>query len=133
MLTIMTSTYNVLEACRKVGIKNIVLASSETLIGIPFDPHPPASLPITEEHERRPESAYSLSKLMGETMAEQYTRWDPELKIVSLRFSNVMLPHEYAAFESWQKDPKARYWNCWGYIGTYARIVLEVKLTIDPF
>ena len=107
------STYNVLEACRKLKIKNVVLASSETLIGIPFDPHQPASLPVTEEHERRPESAYSLSKLMGETMAEQYTRWDPELKIVSLRFSNVMLPAEYATFEGWQHDPKLRYWNCW--------------------
>lgn len=30
------STYNVLEAARKVGIKNMVLASSETLIGIPL-------------------------------------------------------------------------------------------------
>ncbi|GAB7340267.1 hypothetical protein MBLNU457_6729t1 [Dothideomycetes sp. NU457] len=110
------STYNVLEACRKLKIKNVVLASSETLIGIPFDPHMPDYLPMTEEHERRPESAYSLSKLMGETMAEQYTRWDPELKIISLRFSNVMLPQEYATFDAWQDDPKARYWNCWGYI-----------------
>lgn len=110
------STYNVLEACRKLKIKNVVLASSETLIGIPFDPHGPGSLPITEEHERKPESAYSLSKLMGETMAEQYARWDPETKIISLRFSNVMLPSEYANFESWQDDPMKRYWNCWGYI-----------------
>lgn len=110
------STYNVLEACRKLKIKNIVLASSETLIGIPFDPHMPESLPITEEHERKPESAYSLSKLVGETLAEQYARWDPEVKIISLRFSNVMLPQEYASFEGWQNDPKARYWNCWGYI-----------------
>lgn len=110
------STYNVLEACRKLRIKNVVLASSETLIGIPFDPHMPSSLPITEEEERKPESAYSLSKLVGETIAEQYTRWDPELKIISLRFSNVMLPEEYKTFESWQDDPKARYWNCWGYI-----------------
>lgn len=110
------STYNVLEACRKLKIKNIVLASSETLIGIPFDPHMPDSLPITEEHERRPESAYSLSKLVGETMAEQYARWDPEVKIISLRFSNVMLPEEYKTFEAWQDDPQKRYWNCWGYI-----------------
>lgn len=49
-------------------------------------------------------------------MAEQYTRWDPELKIISLRFSNVMLESEYANFESWQEDPKLRFWNCWGYI-----------------
>jgi len=110
------STFNILEACRKLKIKNICLASSETLIGIPFDPHMPEYIPINENNERRPESAYSLSKLMGETMAEQYARWDPEVKIISLRFSNVMLPHEYAAFESWQEDPKARYWNLWGYI-----------------
>jgi nucleoside-diphosphate-sugar epimerase len=107
------SSYNVLEACRKLGIKNVVMASSETLIGIPFDPHPPEFLPITEENERRPESAYSLSKLVGETMAEQYVRWDPTLKIISLRFSNVMIEAsgEYESFESWQDDPKARYWN----------------------
>lgn len=110
------STYNVLEASRKLGIKNVVLASSETLIGIPFDPHQPDYLPIDEQTPRRPESAYSLSKLVGETIAEEYTRWDPKAKIVSLRFSNVMLPQEYANFESWQDDPKLRYWNAWGYI-----------------
>ncbi len=113
------STYNVLEACRKLGIKNVVLASSETLIGIPLAEdgvHDPSSLPITEEHERRPESAYSLSKLVGEVLADQYTQWDPEAKIVSLRFSNVMLPTDYAQFESWQSDPLKRSWNAWGYI-----------------
>jgi len=110
------STYNVLEACRKLRITNVVLASSETLIGIPFDPHGPETLPITEEHERKPESAYSLSKLMGETLADQFARWDPTTKIISLRFSNVMLPQEYESFKTWQDDPMARYWNCWGYI-----------------
>lgn len=110
------STYNVLEAARKLRIKNIVLASSETLIGIPLNPHPPSAIPVTEDELRRPESAYSLSKLVGEVISDQYVRWDPELKIISLRFSNVMLPQEYATFESWQNDPKLRFWNCWGYI-----------------
>jgi len=119
------STYNVLEACRKLGIKNVVLASSETLIGIPFDPHMPEFLPITEENARRPESAYSLSKLVGEVVAQEYCRWDPKAKIVSLRFSNVMLPQEYAKFEDWQEDPKARYWNAWGYIGESIHRLVE--------
>lgn len=114
------STYNVLEAARKLGIRNVVLASSETLIGIPLAEdghgHEPASLPVTEAHERRPESAYSLSKLVGEVLAEQYARWDPELKIVSLRFSNVMAPGDYADFEGWQDEPSKRSWNAWGYI-----------------
>lgn len=113
------STYNVLEAARKLGVKNMVLASSETLIGIPLAKdgcHDPTSLPITEETERRPESAYSLSKLVGEVLAEQYVRWDPALKVVSLRFSNVMAPADYADFEGWQDDPFKRSWNVWGYI-----------------
>ncbi|KAJ1021073.1 hypothetical protein NDA16_003859 [Ustilago loliicola] len=122
--TNVASTYNVLEACRKLGIGNIVMASSETLIGIPLD-IAPDSLPITEESPRRPESAYSLSKLVGETLAEEYVRWSKqthrkpaggEWKIVSMRFSNVMLEEEYAGFEDWQDDPRKRYWNCWGYI-----------------
>ena len=33
---------------------------------------------------------------MGEEMAEQFCRWDPELKIIGLRFSNVMEPGDYA-------------------------------------
>lgn len=110
------STYNVLEAARKLNITNLVLASSETLIGIPLTETPPPSLPITEETPRSPHSAYSLSKLMGEHLADQYARWCPESKYLSLRFSNVMLQEEYASFEGWQKDPKARSWNCWGYI-----------------
>ena len=68
------------------------------------------------EIERRPESAYSLSKLVGETIADQYCRWDPKLKIISLRFSNVMLTSEYKTFEGWQNDPQSRRFNHFGYI-----------------
>lgn len=110
-----SSTYNILEAARKLNIKNVVLASSETLIGIPLT-EPPTHLPITEESPRKPESAYSLSKLMGEHLADQYAVWCPDTKYISLRFSNVMLQEEYANFEGWQNDPKQRFWNCWGYI-----------------
>ncbi|KZP00288.1 NAD-dependent epimerase/dehydratase [Calocera viscosa TUFC12733] len=110
------STYNMLEASRKLGIKKVILASSETLIGLPFDPHQPASLPITEESERRPESSYSLSKLVGEVMADQFARWDPELSVFSLRFSNVISREDYVRFSTWQHDPFLRKWNAWGYI-----------------
>ena len=36
------------------------------------------------------QSAYSLSKLVGETIADQYVRWVPDMKILSYRFSNVI-------------------------------------------
>jgi nucleoside-diphosphate-sugar epimerase len=110
-----SSDYNVFEACRRLGIKNIVYASSETVLGLPFD-EPPPYVPVDEEYAPRPESAYSLGKVLAETMARQYCRWDPELKIVSLRFSNVMEPHDYERFASFQDDAKKRKWNLWGYI-----------------
>jgi nucleoside-diphosphate-sugar epimerase len=109
------STYNVFEGARRLGIKNVVWASSETLLGLPLDT-PPVAIPIDEEQAPRPESAYSLSKLMGEAMAREFCRWDPELKIACLRFSNVMDPEDYAAFPGYDADARVRKWNLWGYI-----------------
>ncbi|CAD6589878.1 MAG: hypothetical protein TREMPRED_005550 [Tremellales sp. Tagirdzhanova-0007] len=108
-------TYNILEACRVVGITNIAIASSETVFGHPLFPHVPTKLPITEEVER-PESAYSLGKLVGEKMAEQYCRWDPTAKVVNIRLSNVMSLPDYARFPSWQSNPWSRAWNGFCYI-----------------
>jgi nucleoside-diphosphate-sugar epimerase len=109
------STYNIFEAARRLGIKNIVWASSETVLGIPFD-QPPPYFPLDEEYAARPETGYSLSKYLGEVMAEQFCRWDLDLKIASLRFSNVMEPWEYASFPDFEKHPASRRWNMWGYI-----------------
>jgi nucleoside-diphosphate-sugar epimerase len=109
------STYNIFAAARHLGIRNIVSASSETVLGLPFDV-PPPYVPVDEEYPPRPESTYALSKTMGEEMARQFCRWDPETKIHSLRFSNVMLGSEYAAFPSFEKDPAGRKWNLWSYI-----------------
>nr|WP_314261423.1 NAD(P)-dependent oxidoreductase [uncultured Devosia sp.] len=109
------TTYNVFEACRLACIKNVVFASSETVLGLPFDTPPPYA-PVDEDYYPRPESAYSLGKLLDETMAAQFCRWDPELRIVALRFSNVMNPEDYAAFPKFDHDPRSRKWNLWGYI-----------------
>jgi len=109
------ASYNVFLAARQAGIRNVVFASSETVLGLPFD-NPPPYVPVDEEYYPRPESAYSLGKLLDETMARQFARWDPELKIVGLRFSNVMDPEDYKAFPSFDADPKLRKWNLWGYI-----------------
>ena len=109
------STWNVFEACRMRGIDNVVWASSETVLGLPFD-EPPPYVPVDEEYAPRPETTYSLTKRLGESMAEQFCRWNPKMKIIGLRLSNVMEPHDYAQFATWQEDPTIRKWNLWGYI-----------------
>ncbi|ORY34743.1 hypothetical protein BCR39DRAFT_514314 [Naematelia encephala] len=126
-------TYNILEASRVTGVKHVALASSETVFGLPLYPHSPTKLPVTEEVER-PESSYSLAKLMGEKMSEQYCRWDPKTKIINIRLSNVMSPDDYARFESWQDDPWERAWNGFCYIDARDcaqafRLAIESSLT----
>lgn len=111
----MLSTYYVFEAARRMGVKNIVWASSETVLGLPFETPPPYA-PLDEDYPGRPESAYSLSKLLGEEMARQFCRWDPDLKLIGLRFSNIMEPHDYVNFAQYQDNPRLRKWNLWGYI-----------------
>ena len=109
------SSYNVFLAAREAGIKTVVFASSETVLGLPFD-NPPPYVPVDEEYYPRPESAYSLGKLLDETMAREFARWDKDLKIVGLRFSNVMDPEDYQAFPGYDADARLRKWNLWGYI-----------------
>jgi nucleoside-diphosphate-sugar epimerase len=125
------STYNVFEAARQLGIRNVVWASSETVFGIPYA-RGPAYAPVDEEIQR-PETAYALSKMLGEEIAKQFARWDPRVKIIGLRFSNVMEPHDYERFPAFDSDPRARHWNLWTYIdardGAQAiRLALESKL-----
>ncbi|MBB6402776.1 NAD(P)-dependent oxidoreductase [Arthrobacter sp. AZCC_0090] len=111
----MLATYNVFQAARRAGVKKIVYASSETVLGLPFDVDPPY-IPVDEEYPARPESTYSLVKHLEEQMAIELTRWDPELSIIGLRFSNVMDVEDYERFPSFDADPMLRKWNLWGYI-----------------
>jgi UDP-glucose 4-epimerase len=109
------ATHNVFSAARRAGIRSVVWASSETVLGLPFA-DPPPYLPVDEEYPPRPNSTYSLVKTLEEEMARQFCRWQPDLTMVGLRFSNVMDPDDYAQFPAFDADPRLRCWNLWGYI-----------------
>ena len=109
------ATFHVFAAARAAGIRKVVWASSETVLGLPFDTPPPYA-PVDEEYAPRPESTYSLNKALEEEMARHFCRWDPALSMVGLRFSNVMEVGDYAAFPSFDADAHLRKWNLWGYI-----------------
>ena len=96
-------------------INNIVWASSETVLGLPFDTYPPY-VPVDEDYPPRPESSYSLSKVMGEELARQCCRRNKDMKIFGLRYSNIMEEKDYDSFRDFQEDPYIRKWNFWGYI-----------------
>ena len=110
------TTHNVFTAARRADIRSIVWASSETVLGLPFTADPPPYIPVDEEYHPRPSSTYSLVKTLEEEMARQFCRWEPDLRMVGLRFSNVMDPQDYAQFPAFDADPRLRSWNLWGYI-----------------
>jgi len=111
----MLTTFNVLHAATRLGIDKVVMASSETVLGLPFET-PPPYVPVDEEYPARPESVYSLGKHLEETMAIELCRWHPQLSVTALRFSNVMDVEDYAEFPSFDADAALRRWNLWGYI-----------------
>jgi nucleoside-diphosphate-sugar epimerase len=110
-----TASYNTYSAAIRAGVRKIVWASSETVLGLPFD-EPPPYIPVDEEYPPRPNSTYSLVKTLEEELARQLCRWHPDLSMIGLRFSNVMYPEDYAKFPAYDADPQLRRWNLWGYI-----------------
>ena len=129
----MLSTFNVFQAAKRLGITRIVYASSETVLGLPFDV-PPPYIPVDEQYAARPESTYSLVKHLEEQMAIELVRWNPDLSITALRFSNVMDPADYSAFPSFDADANLRKWNLWGYIDARdgAQAVSRALATAGP-
>jgi nucleoside-diphosphate-sugar epimerase len=128
------STYAVFEAARLVGLSRVVWASSETILGLPFERKQPAYAPIDEEHPPYPESSYALSKLLGEELARQINRWTGT-PFVGLRFSNIMELDDYAGFPAFWEDARIRRWNLWGYVDARdvaqsCRLALDVDMPL---
>ena len=126
------STYNVFAAAEAHRVRRVVWASSETVLGLPFDT-PPSFAPIDESIEPRPETSYALSKLVGETMAGQFAR-RTGIGFVGLRISNIMDPEDYERFPSFWDDARLRKWNLWGYVdardvAAAVRLGLEAEVT----
>jgi len=111
------STYNVIEAAMKLGVKKVIVASSETTYGVCFaegdkDYH---SFPLEEDYDSDPMDSYGLSKVVNEKTARAFAmRYGAD--IYALRIGNVIEPHEYAPFADYVANPPMRKRNAWSYI-----------------
>jgi nucleoside-diphosphate-sugar epimerase len=110
-------TYNVIEAAVKLGIRKVIVASSETTYGICFaegdrEPH---YLPLDEEYDVDPMDSYGLSKVVNEKTARAFAE-RTGADIYALRIGNVIEPHEYDRFPGFVEKPETRIRNAWCYI-----------------
>jgi len=80
-----TATVNLLESCRKAGVRRVVYAASSSAYG------DTEVLPKTEQMPPKPLSPYALQKWVGEHYCKLYHSLY-ELETVSLRYFNVFGP-----------------------------------------
>ncbi len=111
------STYNVIEAAAKLGIKKIIIASSETTYGVCFaeghrDFH---QFPLEEDYDVNPMDSYGLSKVVNEKTARAFAERFG-IDVYALRIGNVIEPHEYERFPSYFADSSIRKRIAWSYI-----------------
>ena len=113
-----TSTYNVIEAACKLGVRKIIIASSETTYEVCFGQGDLdyTSFPLDEDTDVNPMDTYAISKLTGERVARGFARrFDAD--IYALRIGNVIEPHEYERdFPKYINEPQVRKRNAWSYI-----------------
>ena len=82
-----TATLNLLESCRKAGVRRVIYAASSSAYG------DTEVLPKTEDMRPNPLSPYALQKLVGERYCKLYHDLYG-LETISLRYFNVFGPHQ---------------------------------------
>ncbi|MGM0904478.1 MAG: NAD-dependent epimerase/dehydratase family protein [Bacillota bacterium] len=81
------ATINLLNACKKAGVKKLIYASTAAVYGVPED------LPIKEDYKIRPLSFYGLSKATCEEYIQLYCKMH-EINFTILRYANVYGPRQ---------------------------------------
>ncbi|AFK50598.1 NAD-dependent epimerase/dehydratase [Thermogladius calderae 1633] len=79
------ATFNLLEAMRRRGVRDLVFASSSSVYG------EPDHIPVGEEEPVRPVSVYGASKAACENLMHAYSRLYG-IRAVSLRYANIVGP-----------------------------------------
>jgi UDP-glucose 4-epimerase len=105
------ATFNLLEAMRRKGVKEIVFASSSSVYGEPEE------IPVGEDAPPRPVSVYGASKAACENLIHAYSKLYG-IRAVALRYANVV-------------GPRLRHGVVWDFVNKLKRNPGELEILGD--
>jgi nucleoside-diphosphate-sugar epimerase len=112
-------TYYLMEAAREAGVRRVVMASSNCVLGhcyhVTGRPFEVEYLPFDEAHPSSIEDTYGLSKLTNELTLATYTR-AYGIECVALRLNWCWGPAEYRWRASGQFNPARHVAGFWAYV-----------------
>jgi nucleoside-diphosphate-sugar epimerase len=131
-----TVTNNVLTMAEACGIRRFVCGSSLAVYGLYYATTAmvPDFLPIDEEHPRRPQDPYGLTKLIGEQLCEAFA-WRTGAQVASLRFAGIYTEAHRAMLLERRSDPQIRGTGAlWSYVDARdaaraCRLALETEFS----
>lgn len=108
-------TWTVLQAAEDAGVRRAVVASSDSVFGLSYNPPdwPPQYLPVDEEHPCRPTEFYSLSKYVTETISQSFAA-RRKLEVLVIRPVHVVFPPEYPELVARGSDVEN--YHFWAYV-----------------
>lgn len=108
-------SFNVLEAALRMGVRRVVLCSSDSVLGnTVWSQHfwCPDILPVPEDHALQPADPYALSKLLAEETGRAFARRG--LEVLALRPVFVLFPSMMGEVRARHADPAGYRGPCAG-------------------
>lgn len=108
-------TWTILHAAEQVGVKRVVIASSNSATGLHHNPKnwSPQYLPVDEKHPIRPTDPYSLSKAVSEVIAKSFADRGL-LEVLAIRPGHIVFQPEYPEIEARGAD--VNNYHYWSYV-----------------
>jgi nucleoside-diphosphate-sugar epimerase len=114
------AAYNVFQASAAMGIAKVVWASSETVLGYPFEQVDPKVLPVTDDDPAIPTGSYGISKAVTEELARHMHRVHGTtfigLRLSRIHYNTPGHPTSYEAIRAGWIHPAPLRTNLFGYV-----------------